>query len=167
MAYDPNVRASDADRDRAAALLREHHAAGRLTPEEFSDRLDSAFAAKTVGDIDSLLRDLPGIDLYRLPDAQLTRQARQSRPRRHRDAWRAEWGSWLSCVLLFFVIWALTGRGYLWPLWIVGPWGAILLGRWVTGSHPHGGQKRVQGSTGQDPGQLPRGDEDLPGRPGG
>jgi Domain of unknown function (DUF1707) len=167
MAYDPNIRASDADRDRAASLLREHHAAGRLTPDEFSERLDAAFAAKTVGEIDGLLRDLPGIDLYRLPDAQLTRQARRSQPQRHRDAWRAAWGSWVSCVVIFFAIWALTGHGYLWPLWIVGPWGAILLGRWVTGSHPHGDQKRVQGSAGQDPGQLGRGDEDLPGRPGG
>jgi len=164
MAYDPNIRASDADRDRAAALLREHHAAGRLTPDEFSERLDSAFAAKTVGEIDRLLRDLPGIDLYRLPDAQLTRQQRQSKQRRHNDAWRAEWGSWISCVVLLFVIWALTGHGYLWPLWIVGPWGAILLGRWVVGLHPQGGRKGVRGSTGQDPGQLPRGDEDLPGR---
>ena len=74
MAYDPNIRASDADRDRAASLLREHHAAGRLTPEEFSERLDGVFAAKTMGDIHSQLRDLPSIDLYRLPDAQLTRQ---------------------------------------------------------------------------------------------
>ena len=29
MASDPRIRASDADRDRTAALLREHHAAGR------------------------------------------------------------------------------------------------------------------------------------------
>ena len=35
MPGDPRIRASDADRDRAAALLREHHAAGRLTAEEF------------------------------------------------------------------------------------------------------------------------------------
>jgi len=42
MAYDPDIRASDTDRDRAASLLREHHAAGRLTAEEFSDRLDRA-----------------------------------------------------------------------------------------------------------------------------
>jgi uncharacterized membrane protein len=49
MAYDPNIRASDADRDRAASLLREHHAAGRLTAEEFSERLDRAFSPTTVG----------------------------------------------------------------------------------------------------------------------
>ena len=167
MAYDPNIRASDADRDRAAALLREHHAAGRLTPDEFSERLDSAFTAKTVGEIDGLLRDLPGIDLYRLPDAALTRQPRQNQPRRHTEAWRIAWAGWLSCALLFFVIWALSGHGYPWPLWIVGPWGAILVGRWISGAHPHGGRRQVRGPTRQDPGQLPRGDEDLPGRPGG
>jgi hypothetical protein len=164
LAYDPNIRASDADRDRASALLREHHAAGRLTPDEFSDRLDRAFAAKTVGEIDGLLRDLPSIDLYRLPDAELTRQPQR---RRHVDAWRAAWGSWFTVSLLCFVIWALSGLGYPWPLWVAGPWGAILLGRWVTGSHPHGSRGRLPESAGQDGRQLPRGDEDLPGRPGG
>lgn len=166
MAYDPTIRASDADRDRAAALLREHHAAGRLTAEEFGERLDQTFAAKTVGDIDGLLRDLPGIDLYRLPEASLTRQPRQNQPKRRSEAWRVVWGSWISCTVLFFVIWALSGKGYPWPLWIVGPWGAILLGRWITGSHPQGGRRQLGGPPSHDPGQLPRGDEDLPGRPG-
>jgi hypothetical protein len=69
MPGDPRIRASDADRDRAATLLREHHAEGRLTAEEFRDRLDRAFAAKTLGDLDELLADLPAIDLYRLPAA--------------------------------------------------------------------------------------------------
>ena len=52
MASDPRIRASDADRDRTAALLREHLAAGRLTAEEFNERLDKAYAAKTLGDLD-------------------------------------------------------------------------------------------------------------------
>ena len=165
MAYDPSIRASDADRDRAAVLLREHHAAGRLTAEEFSDRLDKAFAAKTVGEIDGLLRDLPSVDLYRLPDAELTRRPRQAQPpRRHQGAWRAAWGSWFTCTLLCFVIWALTGRGYVWPLWVAAPWGAVLLGRWVSGAHPQGGRRQVRGPGGPDQGQLPGGDRDLPGR---
>jgi hypothetical protein len=79
MPSDPRVRASDADRDRAAALLREHHAAGRLTMEEFRERLDRAFSAKTLGELDELLSDLPAIDLYELPDAALRRQ-RPPRP---------------------------------------------------------------------------------------
>ncbi|MBV9095993.1 MAG: DUF1707 domain-containing protein [Streptosporangiaceae bacterium] len=71
------MRASDADRDRAAALLSEHHAAGRLTAGEFTERLDKALAARTHGEIDELLADLPAIDLYRLPDALIRRSRRE------------------------------------------------------------------------------------------
>lgn len=53
------LRASDADRDRAAAVLNEALAEGRLTPEEHSERLDSLYAAKTHADIVPLLDDLP------------------------------------------------------------------------------------------------------------
>ena len=74
MSSDSRIRASDADRDRTAALLREHHAAGRLTAEEFNERLDKAYAAKTLGDLDQLLSDLPGIDLYQLPDRSVERR---------------------------------------------------------------------------------------------
>lgn len=170
MAYDPTIRASDADRDRAAALLREHHAAGRLTPEEFSERLDKTFAARTLGDIDGLLRDLPSVDLYRLPDAELTRlPARPKQPGAHRGAWRAAWGSWFTVTLFLFVIWALTGHGYVWPLWVAAPWGAIMLGRWVSGSHPGSRRRQVGGPGrpgGPGQGELPGDDHDLPGRPG-
>src|SRR5215472_12897640 len=72
---DPRIRASDADRDRATALLREHHAAGRLTAEEFHDRMDAALNATTLGEIDDLLADLPVIDLYRLPHESMQRPA--------------------------------------------------------------------------------------------
>ena len=71
MSGDPKVRASDADRERTVALLREHLAAGRLTAEEFHERLDAAYAAKTLGQLDELLADLPHADRrrYQLPDA--------------------------------------------------------------------------------------------------
>ena len=72
---DPRIRASDADRDRATALLREHHAAGRLTAEEFHERMDAALNATTLGEIDDLLADLPVIDLYRLPHESMQRPA--------------------------------------------------------------------------------------------
>jgi hypothetical protein len=60
---DPRIRASDADRDRVAALLREHHAAGRLTTDEVRERLDRALEARTLGDLDALMTDLPHLDL--------------------------------------------------------------------------------------------------------
>ena len=73
MPGDPRIRASDADRDRVATLLREHHAAGRLTAEEFHERMEQALDATTLGELDELLTDLPAIDLYQLPDASLRR----------------------------------------------------------------------------------------------
>ncbi len=159
MAFDPNIRASDADRDRTVTLLREHLAAGRLDNMEFDDRMEKALAAKTLGELDLLMADLPGIDLYRLPDARLTRQPMQAQPaRRHREHWRAAWGSWFTVSLVLFVIWALGGHGYVWPLWIAGPWAAILVGDWVAGSHRRG---RQLGSGSGGPGQLPG-----PGGPG-
>jgi Domain of unknown function (DUF1707) len=65
------IRASDGDRDRVAALLQEHHAEGRLSAEEFSERLDVALNARTMGELDELLADLPHVDRrrYQLPDA--------------------------------------------------------------------------------------------------
>jgi hypothetical protein len=41
--------------------------------------------------------------------------------------------------MICFVVWLASGGGYLWPLWIAGPWGAIMIGRWISGSHPGGG----------------------------
>lgn len=56
---DPNLRASDADREASAARLRQHHIDGRLDQDEFQARLDGCFAAKTVGELAELTRDLP------------------------------------------------------------------------------------------------------------
>jgi hypothetical protein len=55
---DDHLRTSDADRDRAAALLRNHFAAGRLTTDELDERLATALHAKTFGDLRRILADL-------------------------------------------------------------------------------------------------------------
>jgi hypothetical protein len=55
------LRASDADRDRAASVLNEAMAQGRLTAEEHSDRLDAIYAAKTHADLVPVLDDLPAM----------------------------------------------------------------------------------------------------------
>ena len=73
MPGDPRLRTSDADRERTVELLREHHAVGRITAEEYDDRLNKVFAAKTLGELDGLLADLPAIDLYQLPSAGIGR----------------------------------------------------------------------------------------------
>jgi len=56
---DLELRASDADRDAAAAVLGGAMAAGRLTSTEYAERLDAVYAAKTLGDLAPLTRDLP------------------------------------------------------------------------------------------------------------
>jgi hypothetical protein len=55
----PPIRASDADRERTIALLREHAVEGRLTLEEFTDRMSSATLARTSDELEVLARDLP------------------------------------------------------------------------------------------------------------
>jgi hypothetical protein len=55
----PEVRASDADRERTVVALREHSAHGRLTLEEFAQRMSDAWGARTHGELEALLRDLP------------------------------------------------------------------------------------------------------------
>ncbi|MFC8510671.1 DUF1707 domain-containing protein [Streptomyces sp. NPDC057411] len=54
-----SLRASDADRDRIADILREALAEGRIDAEEHSERIDSVYRAKTVGELEPLVRDLP------------------------------------------------------------------------------------------------------------
>jgi hypothetical protein len=56
---DPNLRAADADRDRTAERLRQSHAEGRLDLAEFQQRLERCYEAKTVGQLDELVGDLP------------------------------------------------------------------------------------------------------------
>lgn len=53
------VRASDAERERVVDQLREHFAAGRLDPEEFTERMEGAFAARYRDELPGLLADLP------------------------------------------------------------------------------------------------------------
>src|SRR4051812_41539607 len=77
--FDPEMRAGDADRERLVEQLREHHAAGRLTLDEFEERMGQAYAAKTYGQLRSLTRDLP-VDLAQLNFEQAQQRTAPSRP---------------------------------------------------------------------------------------
>lgn len=56
---DDRIRASDADRERVTARLRDHYAEGRLTSEELDERTSAALHAKTFGDLRRVMADLP------------------------------------------------------------------------------------------------------------
>lgn len=55
----PELRASDADRERVAEVLRDALAEGRLDMEEFGERLDATYQARTYGELAPITRDLP------------------------------------------------------------------------------------------------------------
>jgi hypothetical protein len=122
-----SLRASDADRERFVAALRQHHVDGRLTAEELDERTGKAYAARTLGDLDALATDLPPLQPPSPPQpaawdpdaAGLPPRMRSPGPRR--AAAKANllrfllWYGLLSVVLI--VIWAASGRGYFWPVW--------------------------------------------------
>ncbi|MEU5787875.1 DUF1707 domain-containing protein [Micromonospora purpureochromogenes] len=56
---DVQLRASDDDRHRVVAELQRHTGAGRLTLDEFSDRVAAVWTARTLGELAELTRDLP------------------------------------------------------------------------------------------------------------
>jgi hypothetical protein len=135
---DPRIRASDADRDRVTSLLREHHAAGRLTAEEFHERMDRALEARTLGELDELMADLPAIDLYQLPDASLRRapphlgqsllpaDSGGGSPARFAPGTVAMgvWAAVTSALIAIWAVAAVVGGGTWFPWWalIALPW---------------------------------------------
>lgn len=74
MAGSPELRIGTAERERAAADLGEHLAAGRLSTEEFDERVRQAYAARTAAELTPLFRDLP--DLRPAPVPQRRRDLR-------------------------------------------------------------------------------------------
>jgi hypothetical protein len=113
-------RVGDADRNRTADLLKEAHAAGYLTLEEADERLGSALAARTRGELDRLVADLPpewraSQEPVRPP---ATRPPRQRRPLPPEAVWLVP----LLVVVAGLLTLAVLTRGlffFPWPLlWI-------------------------------------------------
>ena len=74
---DDRLRASNADRDRAAAVLGAHFVAGRMTRDELDDRLAATLSAATFGDLRRALTDLPGPGPVLPHDSRLERGYRR------------------------------------------------------------------------------------------
>ena len=92
----PDLRLSDADRDDAIARLSEHYAAGRLDKDEFDERSDAVWTARTGADLAPVFADL-------------------ERPRPERTRREASYGPWgrrgwfpLPFLPVLFVLIALT-----------------------------------------------------------
>ena len=78
---DPRTRIADSDRERAMADLAGHYADGRLDHEEYDERLDAIWTARTRADLAVLFSDLPRPQAT-YPPAQARPRARFDGPRR-------------------------------------------------------------------------------------
>ncbi|WP_438874523.1 DUF1707 SHOCT-like domain-containing protein [Symbioplanes lichenis] len=142
------MRAGDGDRQAVAEQLRGALDEGRLELHEYDDRLQRAYGAKTYGELAELVEDLPAA-VVPVPRPPATPQHLDPRTDRELTArWLAEiWGSWVSVNAIMVVIWLVTviGSGelsYFWPVWVAGPWGAVLV--WQTVAGLASGQPRLQ-----------------------
>jgi hypothetical protein len=113
-----SMRASDADREIVRAMLADAYADGRLTREEYDDRLNTLYGSRTLGEIPALVADLvppdgPSTAPAPLPRADLrTRGARKWR----RDV-EESFVAFLVPSVILTVIWiAFTSGGFFWPL---------------------------------------------------
>jgi hypothetical protein len=140
-----HLRAADSDRTAVAAVLGRHMAAGRLTVDEYDDRLARTYAARTYGELDELTADLPASDRPRAAEpvrAGDHRPVGACGPLPGPWGWGghagSSWRSWASTALIVLAVWAATSIAastflYFWPIWVIGPWGAVLLAQTLTG----------------------------------
>jgi hypothetical protein len=123
------LRASDGDRDRVADRLRNAAAEGRLLTEELEERLGVAFSARTYGELDAVVADLPA--------------ARDNR--RHKTP------LWVKATLALAILMAMMavlavvalvfiGLAGAWLLWVVAAW--AFLGRGGARASGHRGHSR-------------------------
>lgn len=132
------LRASDDDRKRVVDWLQAHYVAGRLTQLELEERVERALAARTFGDLDALMADLPSLSAPAATPApvapirdrrQRRREIREERRRRRHGSARKGFGahaaSYVLVMSVLVVIWALTAgeHGYFWPVWPMLGWG--------------------------------------------
>ena len=130
------MRASDRDRQQVVERLRSALEDGRLTMEEYVNRMEVAYQAATYGDLTPLCADLPASNpvtagpqtAATVPAAVVSRAGYLAGLP---AVLKVLWTIWLIAVSVNVVVWALvSGTGghlaYPWPVWVAGPYGAVL-----------------------------------------
>ena len=136
---DPHLRAADTDRAAVAEALGAHMSAGRLTLEEYDERLARAYAARTYGELEALTADLPRPNAQPPAPSPAVLGAVHGVPA---CSWSggpsraAAWRNWAVTAVIVLTAWVATviGSGdlqYPWPVWVIGPWGAVLLAQTI------------------------------------
>jgi hypothetical protein len=131
-----DLRAADVDRQFVADRLKSALDEGRLSLHEYDDRLREAYAARTYGDLDRLMADLPGAERAHLvPPPPVSAASPKPSTAAGHPAGRgfprwifAAWSGWLTTAIILNVIYLVTDfGGRYWPGIPLGIWGAFLL----------------------------------------
>jgi hypothetical protein len=155
MARRATLRASDADRDQIAERLRHATAEGRLLAEELEERLEAVFAARTYGELDALVVDLPGETVRRREQARV--------------GWAGAGSTYwlrpvpiLALFILAPVIVSLLLAAAVIVATVFSAWGLLLVVGWLAFGHArrqcYGAQYRrsLRAATRWQPGHAPR-----------
>jgi hypothetical protein len=136
-----HLRAADVDRSYVAEILKKAVDEGRLSLHEYDERLQRTYTARTYGDLDKIILDLPrpsrrsGMQPYRAGQPVSGTGWAPPPVRQQKDSgeWlRRLWMAWTIAVSVNMVVWILVCLStaefiYPWPVWVAGPWGAVLL----------------------------------------
>jgi Domain of unknown function (DUF1707) len=125
-----DMRAGDGDRKAVADQLKSALDEGRLDLSEYDERLQKTYGAKTFGDLQGLLTDLPNT----VPPAHSQVQSYQAQsaptappPDRAGGRQVAAWvGPYAGVIVICTIIWAITSASaghltYYWPVWMLIP----------------------------------------------
>lgn len=124
-----SVRAGDADRERTVQQLQQHLADGRLDYEEFDERVDEAYAARTMDDLAHALRELPRIPAQPRPSPSPVVAPRPGTPavRGKRVALAANATAYAVVNTMLIAIWLVNavgeGEWFFWPAFPLLFWG--------------------------------------------
>ncbi len=130
MAPRSDMKASDSDRDQVAERLRSATADGRLFAHELEERLAAALRARTYGELDAVVADLPGSRVARRPRSDLSRLAR--------PALALAIAIPLALIVIAAVVFVVTGVFAVWMAWMAVGW-------WFFGRHHRGHRHRGHG----------------------
>lgn len=130
MEISTGTRASNAEREKVVRLLSRHLEDGRIDLGEYDQRAAQVYATTTTDDLQLVLSDLP-----KLPKETAVKADSAARI----PIWqKIEGSSWLGVSVLVLFIWGAISLSvgeftYPWPIWVIGPWGAVLVFRMLTG----------------------------------
>lgn len=128
---DERQRVSDEERQVVVEALTAQVGTGRLDLAAFDDRVRTVWAASTAAELARITADLPGV-----PTAPGVSGVSVSKVPDRCAANRTELGAWAGIGLVNVLVWLAVSLGvgeavYFWPVWVIGPWGLVLLSRAV------------------------------------